>query len=65
MVKAVLIFGSETWVVTYHMGKALRGFQAQVTRRLIIRLLCRTPYGKWTYTLVATEREEAGLLTIE
>ena len=27
IVQAVLLFGLETWVVTTHMGKALRGFR--------------------------------------
>ena len=65
VIQALLIFRSGDQVVTTRMGKALRGFQAQVTRRLIIRLLCRTPYGKWTYTLEATARDEDGLLTTE
>ena len=30
MVQAVLIFKADTWLVTPHMGKALKGFQTQV-----------------------------------
>ena len=37
-VKAVLIFGAETWVVTPYMGRFLGGFQDQVLRRLTVRL---------------------------
>ena len=65
MVQAVLLFGSETWVVTPPMDKALGGFQAQLARRLRRWILRRTPYGKWIYTSAATAQEEAGLLTME
>ena len=34
MVQVVLLFRSDTWVVTPRMGKAMRGYQAQVERRL-------------------------------
>ena len=34
VIQAVLIFGADTQVVTPRMGKALRGFQTQVVRRL-------------------------------
>ena len=34
VVKAVLLFGVETYVVTPRSGKALGGFQTQVARRL-------------------------------
>ena len=63
--QAVLIFGSETWVVTAHTGKALGGFQDQVARWLTGRLPRRTLDRKWTYTSAATAQEEAGLLTME
>ena len=46
--QAVLLFGSETWVVTPHMSKDLGGFQAQVARHMMGRLLRRTLDGKWT-----------------
>ena len=65
VVLAVLIFGSETWVVTPRMGKSLGGFQTQVERRLMGRLPQSTPDGRWTYTSAATERSEAGFLTME
>ena len=47
MVQAVLLFGAENWVVAPRMGKALGGFQTQVKRRLMGRLLWRTPDGRW------------------
>ena len=33
VVQAVLLFCAETWVVTTHMGRVLRGFQDQVVRQ--------------------------------
>ena len=65
VVQAVLLLGSETWLVTLRMGKALRGFQDQMARRLTGRLLRRTPDEKWTYTSAVTEQEEVGFLTME
>ena len=65
MVQVVLIFGSETWVVTPCTGKALVEVQSQVARQLTGRLLWRKPDRKWTYTSTATARGEAGLLTME
>ena len=57
VVQVVLPFGSETWVVTPCMGRALGGFQDQVAQRLMGRLLRRKPDRKWKYTLVAEARE--------
>ena len=54
VVQAVLIFGSETWVVNPCKVKALGGSQDQVARRLTGKLPRRTLYGKCTYTLAAT-----------
>ena len=34
VIKAVLLFKEETWVVTPCISKALGGFQTQVTRRM-------------------------------
>ena len=63
--QAVLLFGSDTWVVTPLMGKSLGGFQSQMVRQLTVQLLRRTPYGKWIYTSAATAREEEGILMME
>ena len=48
--QAVLIVGSETWVITPRMGRALEVFQDEVEKRLTGRLLRRKPDEKWTYT---------------
>ena len=34
IIRSVLIFGAENWVVTPRMGRALGGFQDQVARQL-------------------------------
>ena len=47
------------------MGRVLGGFQEQVMRRLAGWILRRKPDGRWTYTLAATEREEAGFQIME
>ena len=60
VVQAVLPF-----VVTPCTGRELRGFQGQVARRIMGHLPRRKPERKWTYTLAATAREDAGFQTIE
>ena len=65
VVQAVLLFRSETCVVTPRMVKAMGVFQAKVERRLMVRLLRRTPDMKWKYTSAAMAQEEAGLLAME
>ena len=45
IVQAVLLFGSETWVVTPLMGRALGEFQDQVAQRLTGRLSRRKMAG--------------------
>ena len=67
MVQAVLLFRSDTWVVTPRMGKSLGGggVHNQLSRRLTRRLLRRTPNRKWKYTSAAMAWEEAGVLVVE
>ena len=45
VVHAVLLFGSETWVLTPRMGRALGSFQKRVARRLTRRQ--RRREGRW------------------
>ena len=63
--QVVLLFGADTWLVTPHIGRVLGGFQYQVARRLIGRILRQKTDGKLEYTLVATAREEAGFHMME
>ena len=60
VVQAVLLF-----VVTPCTGRELRGFQGQVARRIMGHLPRRKSERKWTYTLAARAREDAGFQTIE
>ena len=48
VVQAVLLFGSDTWVVTPRMGEALGGFQVQLAIRMTGWLLQQKPDKKWT-----------------
>ena len=61
VVQAVLLFGTETWVVTPHMGRVLGGFQDHVARRLTGRLPQRETDVNWEYTSAVTARDEAGV----
>ena len=61
VIQAVLIFGVDTWVVTPRIGKELGGFQTQMARRLMVRILWRT-HGKCIYNSTAAAMEEAGFL---
>ena len=65
VVQVVLLFGSETWVVTPSMGSNLGGFQGQVAPWLTGWLLRRKIDRKWDYTSSATAKEEAGSQTIK
>ena len=60
VVQEVLIFESETWVTTPHMGQALGGFHKRVARRITERhpqsLLDRC----WEYPQLEAEMQEAG-----
>ena len=65
VVQAVLLFGSETWIVNPHKGRSLRGFQDQVARRLTGKIPQQKTDRKLEYISAATSREEAGFQTIE
>ena len=58
LVQAVLIFGSETWVLTPRMGRALGIFQQRVTRRIMGRHTKRKDEGGWEYTRLLAVIEE-------
>ena len=65
VIQAVLIFSTETWMVTPRMGTALGGFQTQVERRLTVQLQWRITDGTWKYILTAASRDLEGLLKME
>jgi len=65
-VQAVLLFGSETWVLTPPMLKALEGFHHRVARQLtgkVSRYLPRE--DQWVYPLIDEVLAEAGLFKLE
>ena len=37
VVQTVLLYGSETWVMTLHIGRVLGGFYHRIARRLMIQ----------------------------
>ena len=58
VVQAVLLFGSETWVLTPRMGRALRSFHHRVTRRITGRPPNQWEDGIWEYPPLEIEMEE-------
>ena len=60
VVQEVLIFGSETWVTTPHMGRALGGFHKRVARRITERQPQSLLDGSWEYPPLEAEMQEAG-----
>ena len=65
VVQVVLLFGSETWVVTPSMGSNLGGFQGQVAPWLTGWIPRRKIDRKREYTSSAMAKEEAGFQTIK
>ena len=51
--KAVFLFGSETWVLTAHMEKALDSFQSKVARKITGRPPRQRKDGIWFYPPLA------------
>ena len=64
VVQAVLLYGSETWVFTQSMYKALAGFHHRVARRLAGRMP-RLEQGQWVYPPIQEALEAAGLFPME
>ena len=59
--QAVLLFGTETWVLTQRMERALESFQSRVARRITGKKPRRRAYGSWDYPPLAEALGEAGL----
>ena len=62
--QAVLLFGSETWVLKAKIENALDTFQARVARKLTGRHPRRGIDGTWYYPSLAGEMKEAGIVQI-
>ena len=60
VVQVVLLFGSETWVLTPHMERALGSFQHKVARWITRMQPRRRGGGGWYYPPLASDMEEVG-----
>ena len=61
VVRQVLLFGAETWVVSPRMERALSAFIHGAARRLTGRHQWRGWDGKWFYTSLEGGMKEVGL----
>jgi hypothetical protein len=64
IVQSVLLFGSETWVITPDMLLTLEGFHNTVARRISGMMPSKTPNGEWHYPPLAQALQKAGLYTL-
>ena len=60
VVQAVLLFGSEKWVLTPRMEQALVSFQHRVAQWITRRHANRWVHWGWEYPPLASDMEEAG-----
>ena len=66
VVQSVLLYGSESWVLTKKMLQVLRSFHHRCARYITHRHIRQdTETGEWSYPNTETTLEEAGLWTIE
>ena len=65
VVQTVLIYGSESWVVSGDIMRKLRSFHHRVARYLTGRHIRKNADGTWTCPPSADVLERAGLLTLD
>ena len=65
VVQAVLLYGSETWVLTPRMQMALGGFHHMVARRLTRQKPRKVQDGGWIYPPLEDVMSEAGLKEVD
>ncbi len=65
IVQAVLLYGSESWVLTKSNMRQLRSFHSRVARFLTGRHIRQDRNGTWHYPPTAGVLEEAGLHSVE
>ena len=65
VVQAFIIYGSETWVMTPHIGRFLGGFHHRVDHRLTGRQPRRVWDSVWVYPLLEYAMAGVGLLEVE
>ena len=61
VVQAVLLFGSDTWVVTPRLEKALVGFHHRAVQRMACMVPKRQQDGTWVYPPIGAALEVAGI----
>ena len=64
MVQSVLLFGSETWVVTPQIEKSLTGFHHWAIRKMTVMGPERQLYGTWLYPPIGAALAMVGLYDI-
>ena len=65
VVQVVMLYGSETWVMSLHIGITLSIFHHRVDRILMECQLCRGLYRIWVYPLLVEDIAEAVLKEVE
>jgi len=65
VVQTILLYGSETWVVTDFLLKQLRSFHSRVARYITGRHIRQNADGTWFHPPTDDVLEEAGLRTID
>ena len=65
VVQSVLLYGSESWVVTGGMLKVLEVFHHRLSKRILGMTAHRTTGGEWEWTPVAEALKAAGILKIK
>ena len=61
MVQAVILFGSEMWVITPRLEKALEGFDHRAVRRMSGMVSKRQWYGTWVYPPIGVALAMVGM----
>ena len=65
VVQSVLLYGSETWVLTLRMKRMLGGVHHRVAHRLTGRQPRKGRDGNWVYPLLEDAMAEVGLQEVE
>lgn len=65
VVQAVLLYGSETWVLTKRTLGMLQTFHNRIARQLTGRHIYQAPNGDWIYPNPEATLRQAGLFTIQ
>jgi hypothetical protein len=66
VIQTVLLYGSETWVLTARIISKLEGFHRQIARPLTGRApVYLRREGQWQYSPLGDAMEEAGLFSID